>query len=137
MKAILLAGLVAARACADPLDARPFAHRFDEAQFARDLPALRAMIADEMVFIPRSGAVEGKRAFIDGYAGPTLRFEPFAITRKTYVQLGDFAAVVGGEALVRGSENGKPFTSHFRYADTFAWRGGRWQVLHVQVTPLP
>lgn len=133
----ILALALSGPALAGAHDARAFAAQFDQAQLDRDLGALRTMIADEMVFIPRTGHVEGKREFIDGYADPSLRFEPFEITRKTYVQLGDCAAVVGGEALVRGTAGGKPFVSHFRYADTFAWRAGRWQVLHVQVTGLP
>lgn len=59
------------------------------------------------------------------------------IVKPTYTQLGADAAVVGGEVMLRGSENGKPLASHFRFADTFAWRDGRWQVVHVQVTPIP
>ena len=118
-------------------DARGFARAFDIAQLQRDLKSLQEMIGDDMVFVTGAGQLQGKREFIDGYAAPTLRIEPFEIVKPVYLQLGADAAIAGGEVVLRGSEDGKPFASHFRYADTFAWRGGRWQVVHVQVTRIP
>jgi hypothetical protein len=118
-------------------DARLFARDFDRAQLERDIAALRVMTADDLVFVPGSGSLQGKREFIDGYAAPTLRIEPFEIINPTYVQLGRDAAVVGGEVVLRGSEDGKAFASHFRFADTFVWRDGRWQAVHIQVTSIP
>jgi len=131
---LVLASLATAAGAASPRDARAFAHEFDQAQIRRDLPTLQKMIADDLVFIPRNGEVQGKREFIDGYSAPTLRLEPITILHPTYVQLGHDAAVVGGEVVLRGREDDKAFVSHFRYADTFVWRDGRWQVVHVQVT---
>lgn len=124
-------------AIAPPRDARSFARAFDRAQLERDTAQLQAMIGDDMVFVAGAGKLEGKREFIDGYAGPTLRIEPFTIVNPVMIQLGPDGALAGGELVLRGSENGKTFASHFRFADTFARRDGRWQVVHVQVTPIP
>jgi hypothetical protein len=51
--------------------------------------------------------------------------------------LGPDAAVVGGEARMRGTRNGQPFAQHFFYSDTFLRTNGQWKVVHVQVTPIP
>ena len=56
---------------------------------------------------------------------------------RRYIDLGKDAGIVAGEAILRGTEDGKAFVEHIRYADTFARRDGRWQVVYVQVTPLP
>lgn len=122
---------------APPRNARSFAQAFDQVQFHRDIKQLRSMVADEMVFISGSGRIEGKREFIDGFASPTLLFHPVTIVDPAYTQLGPDAAIAGGEVVLRGSENGKAFASHFRFADTFTWRNGRWQVVHVPVMPIP
>lgn len=118
-------------------NAREFAHAFDQAQLKRDIKSLQRMVADDLVFVDGSGRLQGKREFIAGYAAPTLRIAPFKIVRPTFVQMGADGALAGGEVVLRGSENGKPFASHFRFADTFAWRDGRWQVVHIQVTSIP
>jgi ketosteroid isomerase-like protein len=114
-----------------------FARAFDQAQLDRDIASLRTMLADDLVFVDGSGRLQGKREFIEGYSAPTLRIEPFEIVKPTFVQIGADGAIAGGEVVLRGSEGGKAFTSHFRFADTFARRDGRWQVVHVQVTSIP
>ena len=63
-----------------------------------------------------------------------LHLDPFTIVRPTFVPLGRDAAIVGGETTLTGTDGGKRFSQHLRYADTFLRRDGRWQVVHVQVT---
>jgi hypothetical protein len=63
--------------------------------------------------------------------------EPYVITSPVFVRLGERSGLVGGETVMRGKEKGEAFAEHFRYADTFVWRDGRWQVVYIQVTMLP
>jgi ketosteroid isomerase-like protein len=116
---------------------RQFARTFDQAQLNRDITSLQTMLAEDLVFVDGSGRLQGKREFIEGYSAPTLRIEPFEIVKPTFVQIGADGAIAGGEVVLRGSEDGKAFASHFRFADTFARRDGRWQVVHIQVTSIP
>ncbi|HWM86105.1 MAG TPA: hypothetical protein VNO33_09710, partial [Kofleriaceae bacterium] len=75
-------------------------------------------------------------AFIDAFTSPTQKLDPFVITSPILLELGENVALVGGDAVLSGTESGKRFTERMRYADIFSWRDGRWQVVYVQVTPL-
>jgi uncharacterized protein (TIGR02246 family) len=121
---------------ADPcLDAS--SHAFDEAQFRHDPGAIAAFLSPELVYVRGSGEAAGKAAFEQGFTAPGVDFDPFVIKDRRVIMLGPDAAVVVGEGLIGGTEGGKRFADHFRYADTFRREGGRWQVVYVQVTRIP
>jgi ketosteroid isomerase-like protein len=113
------------------------AQAFDDAQLRRDRAALELVLAKDMVFVRGSGRVTGRDDFLATFTSPDLELAPYVITNRTFVALGDHAALVGGEAVMSGKEKGEPFSEHFRYSDIFAWRDGRWQCVHVQVTMIP
>ncbi|HEX8468480.1 MAG TPA: nuclear transport factor 2 family protein [Allosphingosinicella sp.] len=136
--AALSASLAPARAQAEiPTAIVAFADSFDRAQLAKDGAALDRMVSDDLVFIDGSGARKDKKAFIAGWTGPGERFEPIELIDRTFTRLGPNAWIVGAEVTLRGSSDGKPFASRFRFADTFRRRGGRWQAAHIQVTRIP
>ena len=110
---------------------------FDDAQQRRDVAALTRWLAPDLVYISGSGRIGGKDTFIAGFSGPDTRFDPFDIRERRVVLLSPDVGVVTAEGRISGSEAGAPFTEHFRYSDTFAWRDGRWVVVYVQVTKLP
>ena len=101
------------------------------------MATLARMLADEVVFIRMSGVLAGKKEFIATFSAADVTLEPFEITNRTLVSLGPDAAIVGGEARMRGTRDGKPFAQHFRYSDAFLRTNGEWKVVHVQVTPVP
>ncbi|MBA3896944.1 MAG: nuclear transport factor 2 family protein, partial [Sphingomonadaceae bacterium] len=72
--------------------------------------------------------------FIAAFTDPAAHFDPIAIVAPTYVQLGPDAGIVGGETTLTGRDGDGPFSEHIRYADTFHRIGGKWKVVHVQVT---
>lgn len=115
-------------------EVRAFAQAFDRAQLAGDSAALARMLADDLVYVRGSGALAGKREFLATFTAPGFRLDPFTVVRPTFVVLGPDAAIVGGETTLTGTAGGERFAQHLRYADTFLWRAGRWQVVHVQVT---
>lgn len=110
---------------------------FDDAQFHHDKAAIDRFLAPDFVFVTRKGAVLHRDDFIAGSTTPGEVLEPFVITDHRIVPLGGDGGVVSGDGLTRGTQDGAPFVSHFRYADVFARRGGRWLVVYVQVTGLP
>lgn len=118
-------------------DIRRAAAAFDQAQLHRDRAALERFLADDLVFVRGSGKVEGKAAFVATFTDPGLVLDPFTIRNPIFVRLGDRSGLVGGEAILTGTESGKRFSEHIHYADVFTWRDGRWQVAYVQVTPIP
>jgi ketosteroid isomerase-like protein len=118
-------------------DVQAAADAFDHAQQVGDQATLARMLADDLIFIRMTGVRAGKKEFIANFSTAGVVLEPFAITNKTMVRLGPDAAIVGGEARMRGTRNGEPFAQHFFYSDTFLRTNGRWTVVHVQVTPIP
>lgn len=121
---------------ADPcLDAT--SHAFDEAQFRHDGGAISAFLSPDLLYVRGSGEAAGKAAFEQGFTAPGVEFDPFVINDRRVIMLGPDAATVAAEGIIGGTEGGKRFADHFRYADTFRRQGGRWQVVHVQVTRIP
>jgi ketosteroid isomerase-like protein len=113
------------------------AKAFDDAQLHGDRAALEALLANDFLFVRGSGRVGDRRDFIAGFTDPKSKLDPFEISDRLFVRVSTDVAIVGGEAWVRGSDGGTRFAEHFRYADTFAKRGGRWVVVYTQVTGLP
>lgn len=136
VSAALLATTAAAQA-ADNAEVRAAAHAFDLAQQNGDRAALDRLIAPDFLFVRGSGRIGGRQDFIDGFTGPGQKLEPFRIEDPLFLRVSPDVAIVGGEVWVKGTDNGKPFAEHFRYADTLARRDGRWVVIYVQVTGLP
>lgn len=139
---LLAAALSASLAAAAPQGRTPaaiveFADSFDRAQLSKDGAALDRMVSDDLVFIDGSGARKDKKAFIAGWTGPGERFEPIRLIDRTFTRLGPNAWIVGAEVTLKGTSDGKPFASRFRFADTFMRTSGRWRAVHIQVTRMP
>ncbi len=115
-------------------EVRAVARAFDAAQIAKDGNALDRFLADDLIFVRGSGMLAGKKEFIAAFTAPGIRFDPITILKRTYVQLGPDAGIVGGETTLTGVEDGVPFSEHIRYADTFHRIDDTWKVVHVQVT---
>lgn len=112
------------------------AQAFDDAQFHHDRATLDRMLAPDFLFVTRAGEAD-RNAFIAAMTTPGEVPEPFVITHRRILPLGTEGGVVSGEGLERGTQDGKPFVSHFRYSDVFARRDGHWVVVYTQVTGLP
>lgn len=110
------------------------ADAFDRAQLAQDRDALQKMVADELVFVDRSGKRSGKKEFIDGWMGIGVKYDPIVLVDRTVTSLGQDAFVASAETTLSGTSDGKAFSSRFRFSDTFRRRDGRWQAVHIQVT---
>ena len=128
--------LAAAPAPAVEAEIKAASATFDRAQFEKDKATLDRMLARDFRFVRGSGKFTGRDDFIAGFTDPEVTFEPFVIADPMYVALGPDAGIVGGKGTIRGTEKGKPFEEHFRYADTFHRINGHWRVVYVQVTPI-
>ena len=118
---------------AEPLAA---AHAFDDAQQRRDGPALERMIAPDFLIVYGSGRVGDRRDFVSAFTKAGTQFDPFVITDRLFIRVSADVAIAGGDARMSGVEDGKRFAEHFRFADTFVRRDGKWLALYTQVTPL-
>ena len=120
----------------DNAEIRTAAQAFDDAQLHGDRAVLERMLAPEYLLVHGSGRVGDKKDFIDGFTDPESHLEPFDISDRLFLRPTPDTAIVGGDARIHGTDHGKPFRQHFRYADMFAKRNGQWVVVYTQVTPL-
>ncbi len=124
-------------AATDPVAAaKAAATEFDHAQLVGDRATMERYLASDFVFVRGAGVVADRAAFIAAFTDPDQKLEPFVIDHPIAIRLADRAVLIGGEGTIRGTDKGAPFTEHFRYADIFQLRDGRWQVVYVQVTPI-
>jgi hypothetical protein len=146
---VISAALVATAACAgspSPVAPTPTgdvvaavkvcAAEFDDAQLHGDRATIDRYLASDFVFIRGAGVVADRTAFLAAFTDPNQHLEPFEIVNRRAIKLADTAVLIGGEATIRGTDHGQPFTEHFHYADIFQLRDGRWQVVYTQVTPV-
>jgi hypothetical protein len=119
----------------DPIAAvKAAAAEFDQAQLHGDRAVMERYLAADFVFVRGAGVVADRNAFLAAFTDPKQHLEPFTIEHPIAIRLADTAVIIGGEATLRGTDDGQPFVEHFRYADIFQLRDGRWQVVYTQVT---
>lgn len=110
---------------------------FDDAQFRKDRAAIGSFLAPDMVYIRGSAERVGRNEFLDTFSDPGVKFDPFVIKDRELVALSDDVVAVTAEGTITGTEAGKPFRDHFRFSDIFRRRGGKWEVIYVQVSRFP
>jgi ketosteroid isomerase-like protein len=109
------------------------ADAWDKAIVRKDLAGIEANMAPDFLQIRGNGKVVGREEFIRGIMDPALRLDPYAVEDFSVRLLGD-AALLYGRIRMKGTSSGEPFEDHFRYIDAYAKRGGKWQIVSVQIT---
>lgn len=135
MGPILIAALLAA-APAVPPDLAAAVRAYDEAQVKGDRAALERLLADDYTLVNSAGATETKAELIRDYTAPGFTLEPFTV-EQPIAKVWPGGAVMGGVALLRGMDGGKRYEARLRFADIWAKRGGRWQVIYTQAARAP
>jgi hypothetical protein len=135
MGSILLAAVAAATAHI-PADLAKAVAGYDQAQIHGDRKQLERWLADDYLLVNSGGSIETKAQLIADYTAPGFTLEPFKVEQpieKIWVD----GAVMGGIATLRGTDSGKRFEARLRFADIWAKRHGRWQVIYTQVAKAP
>jgi len=114
-----------------PPDLAAAARAFDLAQVEGNRAELERLLADDYLLVNSQGETEDKADFIRDYTAPGFRFAPFTI-QKPVERVWTTGAVLGGVVDAHGSSDGKPYTVRLRFADVWAKRGGKWQVIYTQ-----
>jgi hypothetical protein len=115
-----------------PADLAQAAKAYDQAQLTGDGVALERLLADDYLLVNGGGKVETKAQFIKDLTDPDVRQDPFIIEQGVERVWAD-GAVLGGITTLSGKDHGAPFSARIRFADVWAKRGGRWQVVYTQV----
>ena len=109
------------------------ADRWDKAIVAKDRAAIEANMAPDFRNIDGSGNVADRATFIRDLMDKDLQIDPYTVEDFDIRLYGD-TALLSGRTRMTGRFQGKPFTSHYRYIDTYVRRDGKWQVVSVQIT---
>jgi ketosteroid isomerase-like protein len=100
-----------------------------------DHAAVEAMLADSLVYIHSSAAVDDKSSYMEGLRA---KFEYKRVQRANErIQIHGDCAVVTGEAVIDVILAGAPRTIHNRYIDVWAKSAQGWQMVAWQSTPIP
>lgn len=129
--ALVLAALASAPGAAVPPDLAAAVKAYDEAQVNGDRAALERLLADDYALANAAGNVETKTQFVAELTASDFHMEPFTID-KPVERVWANGAVMGGVATLKGTDGGQPFTARLRFADIWAKRNGRWQVIFTQ-----
>jgi hypothetical protein len=119
-----------------PADLAQAAKAYDQAQITTDKAGLTRLLADDYLRVNASGANETKAQVIAQLTDPDYRPGPFVV-EESITRVWDTGAVLGGVTTQKGADHGKPFSARIHFADTWAKRGGKWQVVYTQVTKAP
>ena len=135
----LIAALVCsslANAAELPADLAKAVKDYDEAQIHGNKAELQRLVADDYTLVNSSGRVQSKAELIADYTTPGYKIEPFEILQPVEKAWSD-GAVMGGVVNLRGTDGGKPFAVTLRFADIWAKRNGKWQVIYTHVSKPP
>jgi len=116
-----------------PADLAKAVKDYDEAQIHGNKTELQRLVADDYTLVNSSGRIQNKAALIADYTAPGYRIEPFVIQQPVEKVWSD-GAVMGGVVDLRGMDGGKPFAVKLRFADIWAKRNGKWQVIYTHVS---
>ena len=133
MLSLLLAAAAAAHV---PPDLAAAVAGYDKAQVDGNRAQLERWLADDYLLVNSSGATETKAQLIADYTAPGFDLEPYTVEQPVEKVWKD-SAVMGGIATIRGTDGGQRYEMRLRFADIWAKRNGRWQVIYTQVAKAP
>jgi hypothetical protein len=126
--------LMCAQATELPPDLAKAVKDYDEAQVHGNKAELERLVADDYTLVNSRGVVQDKAQLIADYIAPGYKIEPFVV-REPVEKVWNDGAVMGGIATLKGVDGGKPFSVTLRFADIWAKRNGKWQVIYTHVSP--
>ena len=112
---------------------RAQADAWDAAIVRKDRAAIAANMHDDFMSIDSDGGAVDKARFLAGITDPKLAIDPYAVEEFRARVHGD-AVITTGTTRMTGRYDGKPFTTHYRYTDTYVREGRGWKVVQVQTT---
>jgi ketosteroid isomerase-like protein len=116
-----------------PADLRKAVEDYDHAQVNANGAELKRLVADDYVLVNSTGKVQKKADLIADYLAPDYKIEPFTVLEPVEKVWND-GAVMGGLVHLKGISGGKPFAVTLRFADIWAKRNGKWQVIYTHVS---
>lgn len=110
-------------------------HAWNQAEERKDARAMDSILDNSMVYIDYDGSMLSKAQFLAQIKAPSLQPQQ-EITQSMSVHVYSNTAVVSGVYIAKGIENGKAYTRHGRFLDTWTIKDGNWVCIASQATPI-
>ena len=111
------------------------ADAWDKAIVRKDRAAVAANMADDFRHIDGAGNIAAKPEFLENIMSADLEIDPYSVEDFDLRLYGE-VALLCGRTRMTGRYQGRMFTSHYRYIDTYVLRDGTWRVVSVQITKM-
>ena len=111
------------------------ADQYTAALKGKDAAALGRLWADDLTFITPAGVVQTKAQRLADIQSGANRFDSLDASDRTVRVYGD-VAVMTSLTTLKGQYGGGKVSGRFRVTNVFVRRGGGWQIVSLQQTPL-
>ena len=102
---------------------------------SKDTAALERIWADELTFITLRGDVQTKAQRLADIQSGANRFDSLETSDRKVRVYGD-TAVMTSLTTLKGQYKGQEASGQFRVTNVFVRRGGGWQIVSLQMTPI-
>jgi Domain of unknown function (DUF4440) len=104
------------------------------ALIARDMPALKAVLAEEMLHVHTSGVAENRHLYLERIRNGHYVYTAFAVKQRAFRVVGSIV-LVDGLIHIDVTTGGVDKKIASRFVQVWTQRDQRWQVLHWHSAP--
>ena len=101
----------------------------------KDMAALERIWADDLTFVTLRGDVQTKAQRLADIQSGANKFDSLETTDRKVSVYGD-TAVMTSLTTLKGQYKGQEASGQFRVTNVFVKRGGGWQIVSLQMTPI-
>lgn len=107
------------------------------ATISGDEPALRNLLADDLMYTHSNGDTDTKAVFVSNLKDGTRKYHKLEHENMDVRLYGDTAVVAATAQIATASKGGAPSPAHLRFLHVWVWKSGRWQLAAHQSLRLP
>ncbi len=109
------------------------ADAWDVAIVKKDRKAIADNMSESFFMIDSSGGTSDKTQFVNDLTSSDIAIEPYTVD-EFKIRIYGSTALINGVTNMHGMQGSKPFTTHYRFTDTYVKEGGAWHIVNVQTT---
>ncbi len=99
---------------------------WNQAEIHHDAAAASAILADTFISVDHHGTLLSRSQYLNDMKDQSFKPEEIANSDTSVYLYGD-VAIVTSVYRTRGTDDGKPFSHHGRFTDTWIKQNGKWQ----------
>jgi ketosteroid isomerase-like protein len=108
--------------------------QLQQAMMKNDVQALERLLHDDLVFTFYTGTIAGKQEDLASHASHMLQLTELAFVEPPVMRLYGETAIVVVKAHLKGTFQGTPIDSFYRYLRVWLFQEERWQIVAGNVS---